>query len=213
MKPERRKSLALLILALLFLLAILFRSFLFENIITPISLIFLLIWRVIISVDQRFYWTVLIIAVLFYAFSRFILEPTPLDPYSTSSSNLTLENLNYWRTSIKITSEDPGEPNYLKRKLVDMLVSAHASNLPDTAILEIYESLQNGLIPLSPPIYEFLFPVDAYDTKPSLKKMALTIWFFPRKMFHRWNGQTRADYYRSINEVLSYLELLTENKT
>jgi hypothetical protein len=217
MKISRRTTLIFLLLALLLFLGILFRSFILEDFVKPVALMFWFMWRVLLSVDQNIYWALLILLAFFYTFLRLnrwtnAIEQAVVERTPPADSNTTLENVNYWRTSILFSKDEVAKSNFLKRDLVRMLVMMYASKQPGTANLEIYDALSLHKIPLPEYIYSFLFPAAPSGTRRTLKQIMQTIWQLPGKWMRRWTGRDVAEYYQSIEEVLIFMESSMEIK-
>ncbi len=62
MERLRRGGLVLLLLGSILVLGILFRDFVWANVVVPIAVLIALFWRLLLSVDQRLYWDLLILA-------------------------------------------------------------------------------------------------------------------------------------------------------
>ncbi|HVM72186.1 MAG TPA: hypothetical protein VMT91_10520, partial [Anaerolineales bacterium] len=88
MKKPRRTFVVVLSVGLALLLAYTFRVFLLENVVRPVALIFWLFWRVLQSIDQRVFWSVLLFSALIYAFIRLSgqalseMQPASVQPYN-----------------------------------------------------------------------------------------------------------------------------------
>ncbi len=212
MKITRRTSL-LLLLILLFLLAILFRSYLLENLVMPVALLFWLLRRVVLSVDQGVYWGLMIFLSAFYFFIRTARTPVFDEPVPQPGGNATLETMRYWRTAILLTGEAADQPDVLKQDLVRLLASIYAAREPDVTLMQTYDALKQRQIPLPASIQAFLFPNESTASRRSLAQIASGAWHTLGKCFRRWTGRDKAAYYRSIEEVLDFMETLMEKNT
>jgi hypothetical protein len=215
MKIPRRASRIALLLGLFLFLGVLFPSFIVDNFVTPVALVLWLFWRILRSVDQGIYWSLLIFSVLGYAFVRLFRlaqDPAILEQTLPSDSNAALEQINSWRISIRLTSDETEKFNSLKRKLGQMLVTMYASKQPETAPFEIYAALQRHQIPLPEHIDAFLYPAEPSGARRSLKQVLHTIRDAPRKRVRRWTGRDVAEYYQSIEDVISFMESSLELK-
>ncbi len=142
MKMNRRISLIIILLGLSLLLGILFHSFILENLIKPVALVFWVFRRMLLSVNQKIYWGLLIFSAVMAAFFRSPRSSAeqefsmPLDP------NATLKEINSWRSSIWLTGNEIHKFNILKQNLGWMLASLYAPDQPGKALWEIYEALK-----------------------------------------------------------------------
>jgi hypothetical protein len=210
MKTTRWITLIALILGLLICLWILFRAFIFENIVQPISLLVWIFLRVISSVDQNIYWGILLFAGLIILFLRLGRSPAVNQPEPPLETFSALENIKYWRTAIMVTRGEITEVNVLKRYLGKMLATAYAVNMPGRANLEIYNAIKLRQISLPEPIYAFLFPGALPVPRKSFSQILQSIRQFPRRWANRWSGRELEEYYQSIEEVLTYIESTLE---
>ena len=214
MKKSRRTIIVILSAGLALLLAFTFRVFLLENVVRPIALIFWLFWRVLQSIDQRVFWSVLLFAALMFAFIRLSAQalgeipPPPVQHY-----NAILANIEILRNSIRMTSERGEEGlqvNLLKQNLVDMLVSLYTASQPDRPHWQVLEDLKAGRIPLPDSIHAFLFPPKVVLARPSLRQTLRRLWQAPARWADRRSGRAAAAYMHSLDEVLTYMETSLE---
>jgi hypothetical protein len=210
MKITRRTSLIIILLGLSLLLGILFHSFILDNIIKPVAVLLWVFRRILLSVHQEIYWGVLIFLALVIAFVRWPRSAPAQESPHLSDSNATLIEINSWRTSIWMTSNEIDKFNILKQNLGWTLASLFASNQPGKALWEIHEALKQQQISLPPPIYDFLFRVQPAGRKRSFRQMIQMIRHAPGKWTSRWTGRDQAGYYRSIEAVLTFMESLEE---
>jgi hypothetical protein len=210
MKLSGRTSLIALISGFLLLMGFLFHTFILENFVRPVALVLWLFWRFLQVFDQHLCWGLLIFGILFYAFYRFIEKPPSLGMALETGSNATLEIMNNWRTMILITSDEIDRPNLLKRDLGKMVATLYASKQPGVDYFEIYSSLKEGLIPLPERIYKFLFWTEPASSRRSLKFIDKTIWNAPGKWYRHLTGRELAEYYRTIEEVLIFMDSMME---
>ena len=213
MKLTRRTLLIILLLGLVLPAGVLFRAFLLDNFVRPVALVLWLIWRVLLSIDQKIYWSLLIFTALFYIFihlARRLAENQTTAP--PPDSNLTLDTVDFWRTSIGLTSDENVRVNILKQNLGEMLASMYASRQNEASHWEVYEALQQGKIPLPEHIYSFLFPPKPLEGKRTFRQILQTIRQAPGRWVRQWTGSAAADYHRSIEEVLTFMESSMEIK-
>ena len=212
MKKSQRILLVFLILGLLLCLGILFRDFILDNLVRPISLLLWILQRVLQSVDQNVYWGVLLFAGLIFVLLRLGRGPTIEERTPPPDTFSALENVKYWRTAIMVTHDETTEVNVLKRYLGKMLATAYAVREPGRANLEIYNALKLRQIPLPEPVYTFLFPGSLPASGKTFRQVLQSIRQAPRRWAHRWSGRDLQEYYQSIEEVLAFIESTLEVK-
>jgi hypothetical protein len=216
MKLSGRISLTILILGLILLLGILFRSTLMEYLVRPIAILIWYVWRILSSVDQVFYWRAASILALIYIFFSLFLRQlrklTVLEPTAPPSSNATLENISYWRTTILVTQDEIETPNILKRNLGNMLASMYASKQSETSTWEVFDGLKLRRIPLPDPIYAFLFPGNPLSSPRTFRQILQTIWQTPQNWLRKWTKQDLTEYYQKIDQVVAFMESAMEIK-
>jgi hypothetical protein len=212
MKITRRISLMIILLGLSLLLGILFHSFVLDNIIKPVALVLWVFRRILLSVDQKLYWGLLIFSALAVVFFRL----TRLSPYEEPppppGSNATLRAINSWRTLIWLTGNEIEKFNSLKQDLGWTLTSLYALHQPGKAQWEIYEAIKQHQIPLPGNIYDFLFPGEPSGGKRSFRQILQIIRRTPEKWARQWTGRDQAEYYRSIELIITFMESLKETK-
>jgi hypothetical protein len=211
MKVSRRTSVVILILVLLVLLGILFRTFILTNFVTPAALVLWVFWRVLQSVDQKVYWVGLIFAGSLYIFVRLTRETGEAEKISWAEANATLENVRSWRISILMTRDESDRPNLLTNNLRSVLSAIYAVKQPDVIPYRIYDALNAHQIPVPHRIYNFLFQAKP-SGKRSLRQVLESIRGLPVKWYRHWIGRDVVEYYQKIEEVIDFMESLMENK-
>lgn len=192
------------------LLGILFHDFIFVNMIKPVALAFWTFRRVLLSVNQKIYWGLLIFIALIMVYFRLPKPSIEEELDVPTNPNATMREINSWRMSISLTSNEIEKFNSLKQDLGWMLASLLASNQPEKAQWKIYDAMKGRQIPLPQPVYDFLFPDESFIDKRSFKQFLLTIRKIPGTLVRRWTGRELAEYYQSIETVLTFMESLKE---
>jgi hypothetical protein len=212
MSLPRRSALLILLLGTALILGFFFRDFILDNFVRPLSILVWLFGRTVLSLDQMIYWILLIISIMLYAFFRNIRRSALSSSTPSPDSNATLEKINHWRIMIPLTIDEIDAPNILKQNLGKMLTAIYMSRQPESVHWEVDEALRQRRIPIPESIYRFLFPAEPAEKAPSFLRMAQEILQAPGKLSRRWSGRETAGYYRSIGEVLTYMESLMEKK-
>ena len=206
MKFSNRLSLLVLLLGLALFLGILFRSYLLDYFVAPVAVVLLVLWRIVLSVHQAIYWGILIFAVVSYVFLRLLQRPVAHEQVSQPASNVTLDNINYWRTLILYSHSEIEKPNALKHDLGRILARVYASKQPEATQFEIYDALKLRQIPLPEHIYAFVFPAEPSPSGRSFRQILQTLRQAPGKWARRWMGRDVADYDQAIQDVLAFIE-------
>jgi hypothetical protein len=212
MNLPRRSAPLILLLGTALLLGFFFREFIFKNFIWPLAFVAWVFWRDVLSVDQVIYWILLILSIMLYAFIRNARRSANISSAPSPDSNATLEEINRWRIVIPLTTDEIDTPNILKQNLGKMLTVIYTSRQPESAHWEVDEALRQRRIPIPESIYGFLFPAKPAEKAPFFLRIARDILQAPGKLARRWSGRETAGYYRSIEEVLTYMESLMEKK-
>jgi hypothetical protein len=210
MKITRRISLIIILVFFSLLLGILFHSFILDNIIKPVALVLWVFRRILLSVDQKLYWGLLIFSALVVVFIRLTRASPTEEPPPPPGFNATLRAINSWRISICLTSDKIEKFSFLKQELGWTLASLYASHQPGKAQWEIYEALKQQQIPLPVSIYDFLFPGEPSGGKRSFRQILQSIRCAPGKWARRRTGRDLAEYYQSIESIITFMEALKE---
>lgn len=109
-----------------------------------------------------------------------------------------------------LTSDEIDQDNFLKRSLGDMLAGLYAVKQPGTASFVIHAALKRQQLPLPEQIYGFLFPTERSGPVGFLKQVLLNIRQTPGKWICRWTRRDVAEYHRSIDEVITFMETSME---
>jgi hypothetical protein len=213
MKFSRRVAWVLLLLGAILFLGLLFRDFIVANVITPIGMLFLLFWRLIISVSQVVYWGIVItfaVGLAFYHLFRLLGREADEPPAPASDS--ILETIGYWRHSLEMGKDEGSTLTSLKSELRRMLVAMYAAKQPETAPFLIFEALRLHQLPLPNRLHAFLFSDEPKNKKLSWKGRLLQLAAAPEQWLRHWTGRDIAEYYQVVEETLSFMEELQEIK-
>jgi hypothetical protein len=211
MKLALRLTVLGLAFALLLFYGVAFPSHLIENFVRPVAIVLWVFWRIVLSIDQRILWSFLIILSVSFAAYRLSRVPAPsAEPYARPESNGVLIRMRFWQTSILLTRDEIERPNVLKNDLEQLLVAAYAVRQPDIPRLEINNALRLRQIPLPEHIYAFLYPAGHARTSRSIWQILRSIREAPERWLRHRTGRDVADYYRSIEDVLTLIETTLE---
>jgi hypothetical protein len=214
MNVSRRSALIVLAVGVTLLLAFFFRGFLLELVVKPVALVAWLFGRAVQSVDQKLYWGILIAAAVIYAFLRLARQLVDVAPSAPEPEpNVTLDQIHIWRALIPLSAEEIGTPGILKHDLGKMLAAIFTSRQPEAVHWEIDEALRTRRIPIPDGVHAFLFPPEPPEGEPAFLGRWRALRRAPGRWIRRWTGREADEYYRSIEEVLAYLESSMEKKT
>lgn len=211
MKISRRMLALILFISIGLLLGMFFWPFILKEIIKPASLVVWLLLRIfVLSIGQQYYWGAIIFVVIFYLFRIFRQEQPLAPPEYFQDSNATLKTIEYWRNMFTLFKDGTRDEVILKRELIQLLLAFYSSKQHISANFGIYDALQRGEIALPEHIHTFLFLSEPKKPGRSFKNIAQSIRNTPKKWIRRWTGQETAEYYRMIDEILSFLETSLE---
>lgn len=214
MSKSRLILLFLAILVLIFVLGILFWPFVLANIVTPVALLVWVMLRIfVLSIDQKILWALLAFSALVLTLRRLSHEVKIPEQYQPPEGNATLRKVELWRHFIQFSPDEVGEQEAIRRELSRLLVSLYTTRQSGSTFIEVSEALQQRQIPLPDPVYTFLFSKrEAGARRRSLNQRLGSLRLAPQKYFRRWTGREAADYYRSIDAVLTFMETSLEIK-
>jgi hypothetical protein len=221
LNKKQRWLIFLLMMGLLLFLGFVFQEFLMANLILPVATVLWLLLRIfVLSVDQQIYWWCLIGLVVLLAIRRVFLRPGTIEPYRPPQSRGVLDEVDHWRTSILSNAHETGEKNTLKRELMWLLTSIYSSRKQGHAQFEIKEAFEHREIPLPEGVYTFLFANEPEAPNQNsflhpvhtFKRILQSIRLAVRKKMRRWTGREAAEYYRAIDEMLTFMENQLEIK-
>jgi hypothetical protein len=211
MKKSRPFVLFFFFLGLIFLVGILLWQFVLANIIEPLALVLWLLLRIfVLSIDQKIYWGALIFLVLFFFFRHFSNETITSDSYEAPDKNAILKNIAIWHSLFNFNTHGADELHFLKRELVQLLVSMIASQGRVSTNIEVYDALKHRQIAIPEHIYISLFADKPAKPGRSLKKILRAIRFAPKNWIHKWTGRAAVEHYQMIDEVLAFMETSLE---
>ena len=207
--------LAVFALFLIILLAgILFWPFIFNEIIRPIALVVWVLLRVfVLSIDQRFYWAIIILVSVFLLLRRLLSSPqATMQSTDFQRPNVTIKSIHHWYSLLAVSPRNAYDDRTIKKELAQLLLLLFATKKRTAADYRLYEALGQGEIPLPEHIHTFLFPGEPHEAGWPIKRFLQSIRRTPKKWIRRWTGQEKAEYYQMINEVLGFVEASLEIK-
>ena len=207
--------LAVFALFLIILLAgILFWPFIFNEIIRPIALVVWILLRVfVLSIDQRFYWAIIILVAAFLLLRRLLSSPQPtMQSTDFQRPNVTIKSIHHWYRLLAVSTRNAHDDRTIKKELAQLLLLLFATKKRTAADYRLYDALRQGEIPLPEHIHTFLFPGEPQEAGRPIKRFLQSIRRTPKKWIRRWTGQEKAEYHQMINEVLGFVEASLEIK-
>lgn len=197
---------------IILLAGILFWPFIFSEIIRPTALVVWVLLRVfILSIDQSFFWAVIVLITAFLLLRRLLISPQPTTQSTDfQRPNTTIENIQYWISLLATSAQNPQDDRTTKKELTHLLLLFYTTKKRNSADFRLYDALHQGEIPLPEHIHTFLFPPELQQAERPLKRFLQSIRRTPQKWIRRWTGQDKAEYYQLINEVLAFVETSLE---
>lgn len=200
MESFRKYLLPLLILLILVGLAIGFRDFFFAYVIQPVALLFWAAWRIALSIDQRVYWTLVLVFCVLLAIN-FLLSRNDDTPRSAfNEKRQVLNRIEYWQSLMSESSLGKQESEQLRESLKTLLDTvANSEAINSEGILSEWRE------PLSFEAKDYLFPP---QKKPNNLRVSilelLPGWF--RKAVGNFTHRDEA----VIDEILHWMEMEME---
>lgn len=213
MKFSKRLVLAGFLFFSVGLVALLFWPFVLAEIIQPTALVLWMLLRIfVLSIDQKYYWGVLIFGVVFFFIRLLPKETGDFQSEHFVEENATLKTIGYWRSLIFLDAQNLREHATLRQELLHLLLSLYATQKRTSADFKLYEALEQGEIPLPPKIRAFLFAEKPRQAGSAVEAFFRNLRNAPRASFRRWSGAEARDHYQELDEVLSFMENTLEMK-
>jgi hypothetical protein len=203
MKITNRKIVVLIIAGITVFTCILFSSFIFENILKPLTLILWLFLRIfVLSIDQIILWIItLAIVISFFIYKISRIQSASIQNESSAAWNIFERKLEYWKLYFSSNPHNPEDIKSLKNVLSRILVSVYASRKRIPANFIVYDAFKKGEIELPEQVYSFLF-------ENEMKRK----WFDPRTWISGFSRKKIIEYERGLEESLNYLEEFLDNE-
>jgi len=207
MKLSRRAAWLLLFLGVGLFLGILFRAFIVANVVTPIAMLLLLFWRLLLSIHQAVYWGLVIGLAVGLAFYRLVQVAGHEEEQSAPA-----KVVDYWRLLLQLASDEGPSATSLKHELRHKLVTMYAMKQPEAEPFTIYEALRLRQLPLPDTVYSFLFSNEAQETNLPWRQRLQRLADKPGKWLRHWTGRDKVEYYQAVEETITFMEALMEIK-
>jgi MFS family permease len=124
MNISRRVVISILVTAIALFVGMLFWPFILNNIIQPIALVGWILLRVLfLSIDQKYFWTAVILVVVIFLFRLLPYEQPELRSDSFPIENATITTIGYWRILLTYHDQNVRDEKTLKRELIHLMTS------------------------------------------------------------------------------------------
>lgn len=187
--------------------------YVYSQILVPIATtVWLLLRLFVLSIGQQYYWTALIfvlLLVLYRVLPRYQMET---ESTTTPLINETVSSIYMWRRLYMPGDNLDSDDRAIKQQMAHMLVVLHANRLHTQPDFRLFDSLRRGEIPLPPQIHEMAFHEESTLKVPPLKRLIRAVRTRPAQWYRHATGQDKAEHYRMIDEMLTYLETSLEIK-
>ncbi len=152
-------------LACLLAAGMLFRHFLFENVIMPITLVLWAVMRVFMTVDQEVYWVALVFVAFVFGLRLIPVRVAARSQPGVKESRQPAKRLEYWQDLIKKGAESRENQQILKKNLQDLMINVMAieDQVNPNAVREAFLR-KNKDVPEE--ILSFLSTVDSDKSRP-----------------------------------------------
>jgi hypothetical protein len=208
---DRYWKYALIVLpSLLVGLALLFPDILLQGIVGPLAAVLWAAWRVIISVDQSVYWGALIVL---YSLVMIRLLPRAQSSPSNPGGHHKHEprtQVEHWRALIENATLGDEQRAALRDSLKTLLASTVSQHERSSAAEREHE-LTSNQIGLPPASHQYLFAAPSRDSG-LLGSRAMDPFSWIRRQLRRWTKTGRSSEYRTLDELLGWMESSMEIK-
>jgi hypothetical protein len=204
MEKFTKNLLPFLILSLLVGIFIGFRSFLMNNIIEPIALLFWAVWRIISSVDQNFYWIALIVICTILVIRLIPSEKEGPPSRSYIYTYKPPNRVEYWQTIIGEANLGNHKSEYLRNRIKELTMTV-ISQVEQPVTTEVDEIVAAGIPSLPPEARQYLFPLNGKDGTFSIKDQ-LNRTIGKPGWLRRWRRKYLHQNNAMLDEVLTWME-------
>ena len=204
MSKTNRLALFIFILGAILFLGLIFSGWVLPNIVQPVAQTIWLFLRIfILSVDQVYYWNVLLIAVVIWVLYRFIRLQSPVAPEDTYIRNEAISNLKNWQAALASTKQGGSDRSITRNKLLQLVISHYAAGQPGRNWIDIQQDLEGRRLALPDSVYNFFFPSTAVNPKnSSFLALSLAV----QRWYSRISGQEEAAFDRMLDELVDFIK-------
>ncbi|HEX2992496.1 MAG TPA: hypothetical protein VHO49_17560 [Anaerolineales bacterium] len=213
MNISKRVVGALLLVAIVLFLGMVFWPFVLRDILQPVGLaVWLLLRILVLSIPQNYFWYAVIFAAFIVLFRLLPEAQSDTPSAARAESNSTMTKIDYWRSVFRYSGQDAQDEKILKDRLTRLLISLYTSKQSTSNDFRIHTALEQGTIRLPGKIHTFLFAEKPQASGGPLRKFFQSLRTAPQTWIRHWNGQEKAEYDQRIEEVLNFLETSLEIK-
>ncbi len=213
MRLTWRLIIAVAVFGGLFFLGLVFAPFVVAHLLSPLATTLWLFLRLfVLSIDQVYYWALLILLMGIWALVRLAAGQEIDMPVEQDETNAALIDMGEWQKDILFSAKSKEGQDIIRRQLIRMLANQYNSRQRHATPMEIQAALKEGQIPLPVDLHAFLFPPVLPKTRQTLQAKILDLLGAPQRTLRRMTGREAAEFQRSIDEVLSFMENSLEKK-
>jgi hypothetical protein len=185
---------------------IVFRQFIYANVIMPISLILWAVLRVFMTIDQEFYWVALVFIAFIFGLSLVPMRTKVLSQPAGRESRQPAKRLEYWDVLIDKAGNSREDQQTLRKNLQELFVNVMA--IEDQADPNsIREDLQRKRLDIPKEIVTYLFAVEDRGFNSKRNKQSWINRLLSRDEISR---NSSNDNLPDIEAVLDFLETYAE---
>ncbi len=186
-------------------MGLVFSAWTIPHVVQPVAETIWLFLRVfILSVDQVYYWDLLLIAVILWGMYRFARRKSLVQQGDVPPKNETIANVLNWQESLKYSIHNGIERDIARDKLLRLIIVHYATRQPGVEMSKIEQDLERHLLPLPDTVYAFLF-LSKSNSHNSFWLSAL------RQSFQRWyrhiRGEEQAEFDHMIDDLINFLNV------
>jgi len=192
--------------ACVFAAVVVFRYFVYANVIMPISLILWAVFRVFMTVDQEFYWVALIFIAFIFGLRLIPVRAKTLTHPAGRKARQPAKRLEFWQGLIDRARHSGEDQLTLRKNLQDLLINTMA-NEDQADPNAIRDDIKCGRLDVPKEIFTYLSSVESGGLDPGRPKQSWISRLLSRNEITRHSSSGDE---QGIGAVLDFLESYTE---
>ncbi len=203
MSKINRVSIFILTLGLILFLGLVFSAWTIPHVVQPAADTIWLFLRVfILSVDQVYYWDLLLVAAILWGIYRFARRQSFAQREDVTIKNEVVDDLKNWQECLKYSIDKGIEHEIARNKLLRLVIFHYTAWQPGKEMSQIERDLERHILPLPDSVYAFLFPP---KSQPRNVFALNTLRQPVNRWFRRIKGEEQIVFDRMIDDLIVFL--------
>lgn len=208
MKSGQRKWLGIALSFVLLLLILIFRDFFLTTVIQPLAILIWALFRLLASVHQRIYWTILILVSFLLVIRNLPADRNSHIRYEESASLPAIEGYDHWITLIRQSLTLTGDRKLMRTRLTQILISAiSTSEHRDIGIVQ--NEFFNRELDIPRTIYDFLLDDSIRHHQPVTKFKIQLFALLPDWLKKKIKTDSQPAQ-KTIDQTITWIEKISE---